>query len=79
MGALLSLPLMALPSLSTVRHSSRHDHEVFTDSVPRLLGSAQAVAGQLLALQYAVLVGNAGIGSITVLSCLLRLATLTVT
>lgn len=58
--------------------SIRFDHDVLTDSIPRLLVSAQVVAGQLHALQYAVLVGNVGIGSATVLSCLVRLVILTV-
>lgn len=64
MGALLSLPLLALPSMGTVRHALNPFHLRLqrSDLLYRFSHSAQAVVVLQHVQQYVVRVGNAAIG-----------------
>lgn len=60
MGALLSIPLLAVPSMGTVRHPTLS--ELPPTDFARLLHSQLAVVVQRLALQYVAHVVNVAIG-----------------
>lgn len=64
MGALLSLPLLVVPSMGTVRLPSLPQTLCSNVDPFRFLGLWQAAVVPLLALQYAVLVGNAATGKL---------------
>lgn len=66
MGALLSIPLMAVPSMGTVRHFFPRSRTA-TNARCRSSLSLQAVAEPLPAPQYAVLVVNVVIGLCTLI------------